>query len=141
MKKYDLIVVGGGLSGVAASVCAAREGLKVLLIEKEGSLGGAMSNNLVYPFMRFTTSTPAKIVNAGIFEEMKRRHKKYDEESFESAFTDIVAGGRKRFTVSEKNFPTFSAVFLIRKNVCQKDLTNTKVCGIIRVRGRTFVRT
>ena len=44
MKHYQLIVVGGGISGVAAAVSAAREGVSVLLIEKFGSLGGAMSN-------------------------------------------------------------------------------------------------
>ena len=38
MKNYDLIVVGGGISGVAAATAAAREGLSVLLIEKFGSL-------------------------------------------------------------------------------------------------------
>ena len=53
MKKYDLIVAGGGLSGVAAAVSASRRGLSVLLIEKSGSLGGAINNNIVYPFMRY----------------------------------------------------------------------------------------
>ena len=45
MKRYDLIVAGGGISGVAAAVSAAREGISVLLIEKFGCLGGAMSNS------------------------------------------------------------------------------------------------
>ena len=55
MKKYDLVVVGGGLSGVAAAVSGAREGLSVLLAEKAGCLGGAMSNNMVFPFMPYWT--------------------------------------------------------------------------------------
>jgi len=45
--KYNLVVVGGGLTGVAAAVSAAREGLTVLLVEKSGCLGGAISNSLV----------------------------------------------------------------------------------------------
>ena len=57
MKKYDLIVVGGGISGVAAAVAAARDGISVLLIEKYGCLGGAMSNSLVYPFMKFSQNS------------------------------------------------------------------------------------
>ncbi len=32
--KYNLVVAGGGLSGVAAAISGAREGLKVLLVEK-----------------------------------------------------------------------------------------------------------
>ena len=35
--KYNLVVAGGGLSGVAAAVSAAREGLKVLLVEKNNT--------------------------------------------------------------------------------------------------------
>lgn len=95
MKNYDLIVVGGGLSGVAASVSAAREGLKVLLIEKEGSLGGAMSNNLVYPFMRYWIGGDKdNLVNAGIFKEMVNRRLAYNEPSYEAfkfVFDDMVA--------------------------------------------------
>lgn len=37
---YDLIVVGGGVSGICAAAAATEEGGKVLLIEKSGRLGG-----------------------------------------------------------------------------------------------------
>lgn len=51
---YDLIVVGGGLTGVAAAVAAKREGVeKVLLIEQSGFLGGAPGMNYVNPFMPY----------------------------------------------------------------------------------------
>jgi len=39
-KNYDVIVVGGGTSGVIAAIAAGREGAKTLLIEKYGFLGG-----------------------------------------------------------------------------------------------------
>lgn len=80
MKKYDLIVAGGGLSGVCAAVSAAREGLGVLLIEKSGSLGGAISNNLVYPFMAYWTNTlegEREYLSEGLFREIREREKKY----------------------------------------------------------------
>ena len=76
MKKYDLIVVGGGLTGVAAAVAAGREGLSVLLVEQSGGLGGALNTNLVYPFMRYWTDVPdgeRKWLSAGIFKEMVDR--------------------------------------------------------------------
>ena len=80
MRKFDLIVAGGGLTGVAAAVSAARQGLQVLLIEQGGSLGGAISMNLVYPFMRFWTDPEdgvRKWLSAGIFTEMCHRVAKY----------------------------------------------------------------
>ena len=53
MKKYNLIVVGGGFSGVAAAISAARSGLSVLLVERSNCLGGAATNCLVNPFMPY----------------------------------------------------------------------------------------
>ncbi len=41
--KYDVIVCGGGTSGVAAAIAAARGGAKTLLIERLGTLGGQMN--------------------------------------------------------------------------------------------------
>ena len=55
MKQYDLIVVGGGLSGVASAISASHQGIKVLLVEKSNSLGGAPTNSLVNPFMNNST--------------------------------------------------------------------------------------
>ena len=33
MAPYDVIVVGGGIAGISASVAAAREGAKTLILE------------------------------------------------------------------------------------------------------------
>ncbi len=98
--KYNLVVAGGGLSGVAAAVAAAREGLKVLLVEKQGCLGGAIANNLVYPFMPYWTKTKEgngvgkKYLSEGIFKEMKLRHDRYVDDckdhEFNSEYFKIV---------------------------------------------------
>lgn len=54
MEKYDLIVCGGGLSGVASAIQARRSGVKrVLLIERYGFLGGMSTAGLVNPFMPY----------------------------------------------------------------------------------------
>lgn len=76
MYKYDLIVTGGGLTGVAAAVGAARQGISVLLIEKSGCLGGAAVNCLVNPFMPYSTTATQSgkketvRLCRGIFEEI-----------------------------------------------------------------------
>jgi hypothetical protein len=41
--KYDVVVVGGGTSGVAAAISAARASGNTLLIERLGALGGQMN--------------------------------------------------------------------------------------------------
>lgn len=49
-EPYDLVVAGGGPAGTAAAVCAARLGLKVLLVEATGCLGGMGTSGLVASF-------------------------------------------------------------------------------------------
>lgn len=43
-KKYDAIVVGGGIAGLTCSVYLARAGKKVLLVEKNKECGGLVSS-------------------------------------------------------------------------------------------------
>ncbi|MGN1094298.1 MAG: FAD-dependent oxidoreductase [Candidatus Neoclostridium sp.] len=92
MKKYDVIVVGGGFSGTMAACAAAREGLSVLLTEKSGTLGGAASLNYVLPFMnyRMKTEKGSVMLNRGLFSEFLDRMSEY-------ARTDGGSDGSKVF--------------------------------------------
>jgi predicted NAD/FAD-dependent oxidoreductase len=47
--NYDVVVVGGGPAGTAAGIAAARVGIKTLVIEKSGCLGGMASSGMVVP--------------------------------------------------------------------------------------------
>lgn len=51
--SYDVIVCGGGPSGIIAAVAAARNGAKTLLIERYGFVGGMATNALVTPISEF----------------------------------------------------------------------------------------
>ena len=44
---YDVIICGGGVAGVAAALAASRTSKKVLLIEREYSLGGLATLGLI----------------------------------------------------------------------------------------------
>lgn len=39
---YDVIIIGGGPAGLAAAIAAKKENVEVLLIEREGRLGGIL---------------------------------------------------------------------------------------------------
>ena len=41
--KWDVIVCGAGPSGIAAAVCAARQGMRVMLLERYGAAGGCLT--------------------------------------------------------------------------------------------------
>ena len=75
-RRYDMIVAGGGLTGVAAALAAARRGRSVLIVEQYGFLGGAPGHSYVNPFMCHTivTASGEKVaVNTGIFTEILTR--------------------------------------------------------------------
>ncbi|MBW6492241.1 MAG: NAD(P)/FAD-dependent oxidoreductase [Lentimicrobium sp.] len=49
-NNYDTIIVGGGVAGLTATACLAREGQKVLLIEKNKEPGGLVNSFSVNGF-------------------------------------------------------------------------------------------
>ena len=55
MSRKDLLVIGGGISGAAVALAAARRGLSVLLVERHDYASGASSNSskLVHGGLRY----------------------------------------------------------------------------------------
>lgn len=49
-REYDVIVIGGGMGGVAAAVEAASHGAKTLIVEQSGQFGGVGTNALITSF-------------------------------------------------------------------------------------------
>lgn len=67
-QNYNVIVVGGGPSGCAAAIAAARQGASTLLIESTGALGGSGTTALVPTWCPF--SDREKIIYGGLAEEI-----------------------------------------------------------------------
>lgn len=71
-RKWDVIVVGGGPTGIVAAIAAARCGAKVMIIERYGFLGGLATFHL--PILSFFDSNGERMVS-GIPEEFIQRVK------------------------------------------------------------------
>jgi hypothetical protein len=56
--EYDLLVAGGGMSGICTAVAAARSGAKVVLIQDRSVLGGCNSSEIRVPLGGFVQVAP-----------------------------------------------------------------------------------
>jgi hypothetical protein len=69
--EYDVIVAGGGIAGISAALAAARQGKKVLLLEKMFMLGGLATAGLVTIYLPICDGK-GRQVSFGIAEELLR---------------------------------------------------------------------
>ena len=74
--RYDVIVVGGGIAGIAAALAAARTGAKTLLLEKMYLLGGLATSGLVTVYLPLCDGKGTQ-VSFGLAEELLRLSAKY----------------------------------------------------------------
>ncbi len=51
LRDVDILVVGGGTAGAVAGIAAARQGMRTLVVEQFGFLGGSQTGALVTPMM------------------------------------------------------------------------------------------
>lgn len=70
-KKYDVIVAGAGVAGVAAALEAARSGLNVALVEKTVMCGGLATAGFVYVYLPLCDGYGTQVAY-GITEEFLR---------------------------------------------------------------------
>ena len=66
IAAYDIIVIGGGPGGLPAAIAAARQGAKVLLVEKNGYLGGNLTIGL--PLLAYLDKDGNQVIK-GIAQE------------------------------------------------------------------------
>lgn len=78
--KYDVIVAGGGISGVAAALSAARLGKSTLLLEKNTALGGLATIGLINFWVPLCNGRGKQIIK-GMAEELLRLSIRYGFDS------------------------------------------------------------
>lgn len=81
--RYDLVVVGGGLAGCAASIAAAEQGMKVALVHDRPVLGG-------------NASSEVRVHTLGIYGNFKRILKMIDTEHYPNGSAEALDDEKKR---------------------------------------------
>jgi len=87
--EFDVAVVGGGPAGVCAGLSAARHGLKTLLIEQMGALGGMATTGLHQHIGVYAGSGGTPEIVGGIAREITHRAVKEAESSFGGYTSDV----------------------------------------------------
>jgi len=75
-SSCDVLVIGAGVSGVAAAVSAARSGMKTVLVEKDGFIGGTGYSGLLHHICGLYLNgraMPEETLNDGIVREVVNR--------------------------------------------------------------------
>lgn len=98
---YDVIVVGGGISGSVAAIAVARTGAKTLLVEQYGFLGGMLTAAGVGPMMTFHAGEKLAVqgITNELIENMKKKGKSpghiFDTTGYTYSVTPFDAEGMK----------------------------------------------
>lgn len=81
-KQYDIVVIGGGLSGLCAAIAAAREGRRVALVHNRAVLGGNASSEIRMHIVGADHhGTRPNARETGILEEILLEHKHRNPEN------------------------------------------------------------
>ncbi len=133
-KNYDVIVVGGGVSGFAAAYSAGRNGVSVLLIERNAYLGGTLTGCGVGPMMTFHAGE--KQVIKGVMQDLIDRLMEGgysvghvpDSKQYTSTITPFEAEGMK--LIMDQMLEEVGVTVLFHTFVGNVETSHSKVKGI-----------
>ncbi|WP_125607773.1 FAD-dependent oxidoreductase [Lapidilactobacillus bayanensis] len=150
-RKYDVVIIGGGISGAIAGIAAARSGAKTLIIEEMGFLGGALTGSGVNPMMTFHAGDVQVI--RGITDELVQNLVKInkspghikDPGNFTATYTPIDSEGMKYEL--EKMYRDAGGTVLFHSQLVKSIVDDNKITeiqvltrnGVININSSVFI--
>ena len=126
---YDMIVVGAGPAGLAASVYGASEGLKTLVVEPEAPGGQAGSSSRIENYLGF----PAGITGADLGRRAHTQASRFGAEFITQRAVGLRIDGQYRFVKLADGREVASHVVLLAPGVQYRKLA---IPGAERLTGR-----
>jgi hypothetical protein len=149
--EYDVIIVGGGISGSIAAIAAGREGSSVLLIERFGFLGGMLTAAGVGPMMTFHAGETQVIqgITGEVIERLKSQNLSTghipDTTGFTYSVTPFDPEGMKSELESmalEANVTLLFHTSLAHVLVKNQEISEILLCnkaGLQRAKGKVYI--
>lgn len=137
---YDVIVVGGGVAGIAAALAAKRAGAKTLLIERSFIVGGLATSGLVTIYLPLCDGNGNQ-VSFGLAEELLRLSIKYGYEATSaSVWLDVNGDKNARKNVRfQAQFNANIAALLFEKLLLEEGVEiiyGSVVCSVVTENAR-----
>src|SRR6058998_499626 len=98
MRKYDVIIAGGGHNGLVTAAYLARAGRKVLVLERRELVGGCAVTEEVWPGYRVSTAAYlTSLLQERIIRELDLPRYGYAVDAKDPAFFSPFPDGRYLF--------------------------------------------
>ena len=118
---YDVAVIGGGMAGICAAVAAARNGVKVLLVQDRAILGGNASSEIrviVHGVTKLKSGLPER--ETGILEEILLLNRFYNEQHSFTVWDHVLYD----FVTREENLTLMLNTQAVRSQVSKNKITS-----------------
>jgi ribulose 1,5-bisphosphate synthetase/thiazole synthase len=133
VDECDVLIAGGGIAGIAATLASARNGVKTILIEKQCVLGGLATLGLVTVYLPLCDGMGNQVIY-GIGEELLRLSIKYGYgDRYPNAWLDkksVEERKKQRFMVQYNPHLFALAVEELLIDSGVKILYNTLICDV-----------